>query len=365
MTRTTPIAAALLLLFAAPASLAADTPISAPANECNVEGQGTACESDAKCADLTFASFECMKTETAAVGKTCQIPCYRLVGSTVQREPSACASGETCVEGASSAPGSADRAWYCKPGRFQADLNLLDQCVLYHLQGRQPGFSNDQCSLAANMSRMLDQNGDQIFDIYDLDLCVLAFLERPLACPPAGETNPKDPKNVTGCDDTLVWCQTDAQCGDGLFCDTQTNACVRECGLIASRSADVASAIERPCTGQLQTCDAKGKCIKLDVDQLAQLTCEIDADCVSGAYCFLGQCAPRCYGATDCPDVSWYCAADNKCRALPPPASEDGFVFDPQNYVIRFVREGSASTRSRRATAAGWSSWTCSRSARS
>ena len=128
------------------------------------------------------------------------------------------------------------------------DLNLLDQCVLHHLQGIQPVLTGDDCSLQKNLSRLLDQDQDLDFDIFDLDLCVLAFLERPAACPPDEDEAP------LGCDSGLVYCTSDTICGSGAFCDLERNACARECGVVGAREGKGAE-LEVACTGQLQACD--------------------------------------------------------------------------------------------------------------
>jgi hypothetical protein len=96
----------------------------------------------------------------------------------------------------------------------------------------------------------------------------------------------------------------------------------------------------RECQGALKICNhRRGYCESIDPDQLQEITCETDEPCPSGSYCFLGQCAPRCSRALDCPDSSWYCANNNQCRVLPNPNSEDSFEFNPSDYAIRFARK--------------------------
>jgi hypothetical protein len=311
-------------------------PSSTVENACVTTGQGEACASSADCADYAFAT-ECVDFEVGDNAYTCQIPCEATDEFGVTAEsPATCALGETCVQGVKATGSATTTGWWCKPERFRMDLNLLDQTITHFIEGVAPAFASDDCSLSANLTALMDQDGDGGFDVYDVDLAVLAFLEAPIGCDPADELGVVESLR---CDDALTYCEDDAECGDGLFCDAEITACTRECGLIASREEAVDS-LERTCTGALKTCDPeRGRCLDVPIDVLQQLTCSVDADCTAGAYCFLGFCAPNCYRAVDCPDSSWHCSSVGKCRIVPPPATDPGFVFDPANYAVRFVSD--------------------------
>ena len=320
---------ALSVAIASPA--AAVEPSSSSANECQVEGQGKSCSTDAECSGFDYI-MACVKTSKVGLGGpgTCQITCATDEDPPA-RDNSWCSLGETCVAGNLAEGGTL--TYYCRPTQFSMTLNLLDQCVLYHLQGIQPVLTGDNCSLQKNLSTLLDQDADLDFDIFDLDLCVLAFLERPTACAPDSDTV------APVCDEELIYCEADPVCGAGAYCDLERNACARDCGTVGSREASGAE-LEVPCTGALQGCNTgRGRCVTLTQEQVLELTCQVDTDCVTGAYCLLGRCAPRCTRSVDCPDSNWYCAKNNRCRALPPPAGEDGFVFEPSNYAVRFLRD--------------------------
>jgi hypothetical protein len=313
---------AIGLLAALPA--AAVEPITEQSNEClNPGGQGLPCATEADCALNLYATICVEHTPGEVTSRACEIPCETGSGLELEPDRAACAVGETCRE-AKATPGR--KAYYCQPTKFRVDLNLLDQCVVHFLSGLQPSFSTNQCSLEANLTRLLDQNGDLGFDIFDLDLCVLAFLEQP------------------GCDlqtglcsgEGLTPCAEDAACGAGLYCDTERHVCQRDCGIIASRE-DEFGELDRQCTGALKTCDyARGRCELIDVEDL---TCQVAADCPPGAYCLVGRCAPQCYRGVDCPSTQWVCAPDNTCRAAPSPEADEGFVFDPKRYAVRFGRD--------------------------
>ena len=312
------------LVFLASASVAgAVEPVGAQDNQCIAAGgQGKACSTNSDCSGNAFATTCIEQTVAGATTRTCQIPCQQGTGISSAKHV-ACATGETCVQG-KAVPSKP--AWWCKPSRFRVDLNLLDTCVVRFLTQEQPVFSANHCSLDANLNKLLDQNRDNVYDIFDLDLCVLAFFEQP-GC---------DPTTSTCEADDLVVCNADSDCGEGLYCHPQRKACLRDCGIIPSREEAI-EPIERPCAGALETCDfTRGQCKAINP---ATLICEVDSDCTSGAYCFLGRCAPRCYRSLDCPGSDWYCAETNKCRAVPPPASQGAPPFDPRNYAIRFARD--------------------------
>ncbi len=322
------LALAAAWLLPAVAARAAE-PLTGAADGCvGFDGQGQPCTTSADCATYTVATA-CIKPTSGA--PTCQVPCEQGAPPSVGADPQLCALGETCTDGYDA--GNQHR-FYCRKTRFRVDLNLLDQCISMFLEGQQPtlGGTGQDCSMQANLTRLLDQNGDFVFDVFDLDLCILAFLEQP-GCRSDGSDSwiPEQP------DDDLVCCADDATCGAGLYCDAERHVCQRECGMIVSRELGV-DALERPCTGRLKACDeARGRCLPID---LTDLTCDTDDDCPSGAYCFLGQCEEQCYRATDCPEGDWYCDLTNRCRAVPPPVGEIGFSFDPHDYAVRFARDG-------------------------
>jgi len=320
------LAVALLVCFwGAPFSLSAAEPRYDDANEC-VEpgGQGASCARQADCELNTYATVCVEKVQGDPFSRTCEIPCEEQTDSSLQVKRADCAIGETCVEGRAT-PGR--KAYFCRPGRFRMDLSMLNQCVEHHLRGVQPVFDNNVCSLQANLSRMLDQNGDRSFDIFDLDLCVLSYLEQP-SC---------DADSGTCAEPDLVACADDDDCGQGLYCDAERNSCQRDCGVVASREEEFED-LERQCTRRLTACNyQRGRCESVDV---TVATCEADSQCPAGAYCLLGRCAPQCYRAVDCPGTDWYCTETNRCRALPHPAAEGDYDFEPKNFAVRFARDG-------------------------
>lgn len=305
---------ALLASLAHPISLASaqSNPITEVSSEClGSGGLGDPCSlRGGECANNSIADLCVLDEGQGGESGRCYASCE---GEGLLGNPSRCAFGEQCVASRS--------GYYCKPVPFQMDLNLLDQCISYWLEGGEPAWSSNRCSLEANLNRLLDQNLDYRFDIFDLDLCVLAFLDRPAP--------PED-----------LRCDADEDCGLGLYCDLDTMGCTRECGLIPSREVSV-SDLDRECVGHLKTCDyERGRCVSVPVEVVQELTCQVDRECPSGAYCFLGQCAPHCYRGLDCPSSDWYCTDTNTCRVLPDPAGEgEAFVFDPSLYAIRFTRK--------------------------
>ncbi len=313
---------ALALVLLTGAAHAAEPTLALP-NACTSSGgAGTPCANAAACAGHPFAK-SCV-VMGPGVG-TCQVGCGDPSNPSVANR-SLCSTGETCVEHVQ-ATGS--RIWWCKPTSFRIDLNLLDLAVRHHLEGTDPAFSANTCSLSRNLNALLDQDSDQDFDIFDLDLCVLSFLEQPRCADTA----------TPGCSGApdLIWCDGDAACGRGSYCDVGRHTCVRECGAIVSREVGVSS-LYRECTGFAEDCDDRlGKCV--EVPDLAALTCETDASCPPGAYCFLGACAARCYRATDCPDGAWTCSETNRCRPVSLPGAQAGDEVDPQRYSVRFLRD--------------------------
>ena len=288
----------------------AQDPLTEVANECTFGGIGADCSTQECEGEIATT---CVSTD---LGRQCMPPC---------NERGQCALGEICDTNDAGES-------YCKTVPFRMDLNLLDQCIKLWVAGRQPTLSQNQCSLEANLNRLLDQNQDFEFDLFDLDLCILSFLEQPSS----GEG--------------VVSCNPDGvdTCGLGSYCDGERadesegirGICTRECGLVSSREPG-GDVLDRECSGHLKTCDyVKGKCEPVAIEEVEKSTCQIDRDCISGAYCFLGQCSPLCYRSVDCPSSEWYCTENNRCRSLPSPnENEEDFVFEPSNYAIRFTRK--------------------------
>jgi hypothetical protein len=280
----------------------------AVAQEQCTSGQGDPCTQAADCAANANAKL--------CVAGACQVPC---VGPNAQRDPSQCILGETCVAATAANVGATH---YCASAPFRMDLNLLDQCIYHFLEGIQPDLTENSCSLSGALSQLLDQDGQGGFTINDVDLCIKTFLDAE-ACDSDRET----------CDDGTVYCESDFDCGAGAYCDGLLNRCQRECGLVGVRATDSVANLDRQCAGALKVCDyTRGRC---RVASLEGSTCQVDADCPNASYCFVGQCTPKCYQTTDCPDATWYCSDANQC--LPRPRDPDGSrPFDPRDYSLRF-----------------------------
>ncbi|HYQ40706.1 MAG TPA: hypothetical protein VER11_02020 [Polyangiaceae bacterium] len=312
---------ALLLLISAGLALVwgpeARMSVAGAAPACEF-GQGASCASSADCKGNTAATL-C----AGDVGQdpVCQIPC----GVKGKADSSVCSMGETCVAGVEPGLGGGDK-FYCKASKFSMDLNLLDACVFHFIEGLAPDLSGaNQCSLANRLSQMLDQDGNRAFNIYDVDLCIRAFLDEP-ACSTANAS----------CSDGQTYCAADADCGTGLHCDTDLHKCTRECGIIVDREAQsLTNTLDRKCAGSLKTCDYDtGTCADTD---LTKARCQVNQDCPSGAYCFVGSCQPRCYRSLDCPGSDWYCGPQNEC--LPrPKADPAGKAFNPKDYSVQLAR---------------------------
>lgn len=290
----------------------------AQAAQCT-SGQNQPCANDAACAGNRDATL-CVGTLGSA---TCQVPCSDGFGAA---DSSLCALGETCVAGP--LPAGAQQGNYCRPAPFSMDLNLLDQCLYYFLEGITPVSSANACSLQSSLNALLDTpaagalSADGVFNIDDVDRCITAFLQ-PQLC---------DPVNGT-CPGGDIYCDTHADCGDGAFCNGGIHRCERECGLIATREASGITSVDRPCSGALKVCDMqRGSCYT--PTELG--TCQVDDDCPNASYCLVGQCTPRCYRTTDCPDSTWLCSTTNRCEPAPldPSAST---AFDPLSYSLSFA----------------------------
>ena len=111
----------------------------------------------------------------------CEVSCWNVTSG--QPEPERCAIGETCL--------ALDNDAWCKPTTFRMDLNLLDKAITFWIEGRQPAWDNtNTCSIEASLDRLLDQDGNNKFDIFDVDLSILAFLEQPVCEECASSTQP-------------------------------------------------------------------------------------------------------------------------------------------------------------------------------
>ncbi len=324
--------AALVLFWSADA-------LAAP--ECEF-GYGEPCNNSDECTENEVAS---VCASSSGDDASCQVPCVDASG---HPDEGLCSMGETCVPGVEPGLGGGD-TYFCKASKFAMDLNLLDACVYHFLEGLAPDLSsNNQCSLIDNLNQMLDQDANRVFNIFDVDLCVKSFL---------GE-EPCDREN-TSCPDDQVYCEVgedddsicsdDSECpssycldsgrcaiddcGSGLHCDPNLNKCVRECGYIVSREGQsVTDSIDRTCAGTMKACDYDtGRCNGVT----DSVSCQIDQDCPSGAYCYLGQCAPRCYRSIDCPGSQWFCSETNTCQPKPKVGSTE--AFNPKDYSIQFA----------------------------
>ena len=310
----------LLVVLACAASARAELPWIP--NQCEgAGGAGEACTSDDDCAFHAWATTCVEHSPGDPTSRRCEIPCDRVQGAEVLPVHGACALGETCV----AAPGG--ESHYCAATRFRMDLTLLDTCIAHFLEGTSPVLGDTNlCSLEAQLSSLLDQDQDHDFDIFDVDLCVKAFLDNPPCDPALGVCPAED----------MVFCRADEDCGAGLYCDQDRFTCTRECGVIPSREPGVGD-LDRTCDGALTVCDAeRGRC---EATEVSNLTCSVDRDCPAGAYCFLGACAATCSRALDCPDDGWFCGDDGRCRARPSPDAEAGFSFDPQRYALVFASD--------------------------
>ena len=315
---------ALLLVLVWSGNGWSQTPTADLDNTCvGAGGTGSVCANDDDCSDHTFATV-CVQHDANDPGsRRCEVSCGLTPedgadGPTLEPDEGACALGEVCVEA------EGDGLYYCRASRFRVDLNLLDQCVAHFLEGVPPVLGQrNACSLEANLARLLDQDGDLEFDIFDVDLCVRAFLDQP-------ECDLDDEECE---DEDLRFCREDDECGDGLYCDPTRHHCTRECGLVASREAGF-SALERGCSGRLKACNfSRGRCEPVSLDETQ---CQVDGQCPEGAYCFLGRCAPTCSRSLDCPDSSWFCAENGRCNVQPSPEGDPDFAFDPGNYAVLF-----------------------------
>lgn len=295
------------LIKLAVALLATCVSIRAEAQQtCQAGGAGAYCRTSNDCASNAQASV--------CVDAQCRIPCETDLGD---RQPTACSLGETCVAGET----EASPVWYCKASAFAMDLNLLDHCVAHFLEGTRPDLTSaNVCSLEANLNRMLDQDGNGVFTIFDVDGCLRAYLGQE-AC--AGGVCPGDG----------VYCEKDDTCGQGLYCNQTFHRCERECGLVGSREDQGQAVLERKCSRPLTVCDYdRGRCVL--EKNLSSTLCQVDNDCPAGAVCSMGTCEAKCQRSTDCPDSNWYCSSTSRCMPRPTAAAPSGFVFEPGAYSV-------------------------------
>ncbi len=312
---------ALVALVASPAA-AQSVP-----NTCLVGGVGLTCTVDDDCAGNDLATL-CAPDPVEmgmAQTKSCQIPCGTGDNGLGLANDDLCAVGEKCSP-------TGNSRHFCKQVPFTVDINILDSCIFHAVQGLTPTLTDpdqETCSLALHLNRLLDQDGDLDYDVFDLADCVHAFVDRPVC-------TPGDP--------SCEWCDpddpdADVDCGQGAHCDEATEQCARSCGLVYARDVDnpELSPLEVECFGALKTCNIeRGRCVPLDI---SGLTCDVDQDCPSGAYCLLGECKARCDNSLDCESDDWYCAEGNRCRPLPPPVTDPGFVFIPEQYGVQLAQK--------------------------
>jgi hypothetical protein len=289
---------------------------------------GKACNSSAYCKTNSYAKI--------CIGGQCQVACEN---DRKQVDIKYCVPGETCVQGDVTGGQAGETSYYCKTGVFSMDLNLLDTCIYYFMQGISPDLTGGNCSIQRTLTNVVDANGDGQFDIFDVDQCIRDFI------------------GVKGCNKTTrqceagkTYCDGDTDCGNGLFCNVissdddllyrqDRNFCQRECGLIVDRTNN--EELDRKCFGNLKRCDA-GKCIDFDLDNDNINSCDVDADCPKGAYCFVGKCAAKCYSSIQCPDSNWFCSTTNRCMPKPPAGIEEPEPFDPRDYSVVFAVRSSA-----------------------
>ena len=282
-------------------------------NDCVTSGEGASCTSNSQCENNPYAKI--------CVNESCAISCVNDESNPADPSsmPTLCSAGESCVE----AEIPTGVTFYCQKSKFSMDLNLLDQCIRHFIDGTAPNLTTQNaCALESNLNKLLDQNNDQYFNIFDLDLCVRGFLNAP------GCTDEEDCISQGE-----LYCNADDDCGIGLHCNTDLNKCTRECGMVSTREGNNVSSLDRECGGTLKVCDySVGKCVEASLEGS---TCQVNRDCPVGAYCFLGECSRKCYRSVDCPDASWYCNLTNQCRPIPSPeADEEG--FDPMEHTVSF-----------------------------
>jgi hypothetical protein len=241
--------------------------------------------------------------------------------------------GEACVP--ADVFNTIQKTHVCKSVPMVMDLNLLDTCIFQFVSGPEsvnPSATNE-CSANDLLKSMLDRNSDGAFNIFDVDSCIADFLDlHSLPCDEDTQT----------CENGQVYCDFDEDCGVGSFCDEDLMFCRRECGFVVNRAEPSKlepEVLDRPCYGRLKTCDySLGKCVKVDLATCPPEApdchaCQVDAQCPSGAYCFVGKCTAKCNSALDCPDANWYCSNTNTC--LPRPKDTGATApFNPKNYSI-------------------------------
>ncbi len=99
------------------------------------------------------------------------------------------------------------------------------------------------------------------------------------------------------------WCEYDAQCPSGFYCDIPNNQCKQDC----VENTD--------CNYPEEYCNDIGKCLPMnppdgdevdaeqeeEVSDTGVVSCTQDTDCPTGSYCLLGVCHTSCTQDSDCP----------------------------------------------------------------
>jgi len=208
---------------------------------------------------------------------------------------------------------------------FLIDINLVDQSVSFFLDAIPAGPWIER----------FDRDGDDEFDIFDVDLTVDGFLnpreltpcESKWECDSSGKWKCKEVDE--GDEKFCLECESDDECGTGAYCSDYR--CVRSCGITAD-SANSDSTAFTECYGRNKACEVeKGKCYKVEN---TRTSCHIDSDCLSSNYCSLGMCEPLCYSNSDCPGADWMCSKENRC--IPRPEKPGVTPLDPTKFQVMF-----------------------------
>jgi hypothetical protein len=355
---------------------------------CKTGGQGAVCDNDNDCGGNEVATA-CVAPLGAS--GSCEVACDMKGGS--GPEDSLCGPAETCTRDKSSA------RHYCQRGSFTMDLNLLDSCIVHFIEGALPELG-DSCSATALLQRVLDRDGNNRFNIFDVDRCIQEFIAN--VCVPAGECD-NDASKLCAADADCgagkcqltgrrlcqqgggVACHKDGDCGAGLHCDAGGRN-KRDAWLAARgewTTAWIAKTEAQRATARATAGDADqsevdwasydaisswGRCVRecgsitdrggsnAELQRVCSGfgrrcdaergycepyddrgdSCQVHGDCLPGSYCFLGRCEGRCYREADCPDSGWMCASDNTCRPRPSPSLQDA-GFNPRDYSILFA----------------------------
>ena len=213
------VALVALLGWSLTASAEQKDPTFSVANTCEEGEDGSRpCNDSAECEDSYQFATVCVG---AAGAGNCEIPCDSNASGAPTLQD--CSLGERCVPAVESNGGQGGQRYICEPQPFRMDLNLLDLCIKHYLDKTSPVFTANQCSLERNLNLLLDQNGDKRFDLFDVDLCVLSFLEQ-RGCtidPTTGALGAKDDHL-----DDQDCCVSDDDCSAGTYCDESLNICL-------------------------------------------------------------------------------------------------------------------------------------------